>query len=217
MFSGGGWNVAVRWAQPLAAAGPVFGAGVDILGRAIVITGSGGDITAQWFDVSGSPLTGEFMLVKGFAAGSSTWFETSALIGGGVEVRRMDSDTSGLHAHALVLVQSGTASVQPAPQWMIDRADTRLQMTRGGKVYAVLPYGKRGANCSERLEIVTADGASCGAADYPIAAGSCDTLGLNLGEDGTVMQQLPSSMETTLSTAIMNHTCTWRFWVRALH
>ena len=60
------------------------------------------------------------------------------------------------------------------------------------------------------------DGKSCGARDYPLAAGTCDTLDLALGMDGTVIQQLPVSMETQVDQH-GSHTCTWRWWAAALH
>ena len=223
MWTGGGQAFSMKWQRPLASSGPVFGAGVDALSRALVITGgaSAGTITAQWFDSNGMPLTGEFVLLTGFVPSNNTWFETSPLIGGGLEVRRMDYDMSvGIVAHALVLVSSGAADVRPAPKWMVDRPNTRLQIARGGRAYAVLPFGTGGRDainfpCAQKLELVAADGTSCGSQDYPIAAGNCQTMDLNLAEDGTVVQQLSPSMETTINPLIGSHTCTWRFWTHA--
>jgi hypothetical protein len=217
MFSGGGTAPSVRWGpQPLASKGAVFGAGVDTLGRALVITDGGakfgdGNVSAQWFDRNGTPLTGEFVLLTSFVAGSSTWFEASPLIGGGLVVRRIDG---GAHAQALVVVASGAASVERAPEWMAARTDARLQIARGGHAYAVLPYGAKGVACSQRIEVLSPDGASCGTRDYPIADGACDTHDLAMGADGTVIQQLPDSMETA-DPLIVTHTCTWRFWPAA--
>lgn len=221
MFNGGGAAYGVKWGpQPLASSGAVFGAGVDVLGRALVVTGGSapfgaGSITAQWFDRNGTPLTGEFVLVTGFVPGSSTWFETSPLLGGGVEVRRMDLAGGVYHAKALVLVQSGAAVVQPPPRWMTDRPDTKLQIVRGGKAYAVLPYGAANVPCTQKVEIVAADGTSCGSTSYPIAAGTCNTPDLSVAQDGTVIQGLPASMETVTNEFRAWHTCTWRWWTRA--
>ena len=226
MWTGGGQAFSLRWNQPLASPGPVFGAGVDALGRSLVITGgaTSGTITAQWFDGTGSALTGEFTLVTGFVPQAQTWFETSSLIGGGLEVRRMDYDKSvGIVSHALVVVTSGMADVHAPPQWMIDRPNRRLQIARGGRAYAVLPLGTGGLDavnfpCTQTLEIVAPDGTSCGARDYPIAAGNCQTLDMTLGEDGTVMQQLSPTMESLSPSggSVGAHTCTWRFWTRAV-
>jgi len=91
------------------------------------------------------------------------------------------------------------------------RTDTRLQIARQGRAYAVLPMGAKGVSCSQRVEIVAPDGASCGATDFPIASGTCDTHDLVLGADGTVIQQLPDAMETKDEIHAF-HTCTWRWW-----
>lgn len=220
MYSGGGTRPVVLWGpQPLASAGDVFGAGVDLLGRSLVITDGTvkfgpGNISGQWFGPDGTPLTDEFVMVSGFTAGPSTWFETSALIGSGLLVRRMDHDAT-FHAHALVVVASGAATVQPAPAWMTSRPDTHLQVARGNRAYAVTPYGAKGVACSQRVEVLAADGTSCGATNYPIAAGNCDTGDLTLAEDGTLIQPLPRSMEGA-NPNNGSHTCTWRWWTAAL-
>jgi len=224
MYSGGGTAPALRWGpNALASSGTVFGAGVDLVGRTLVITDGRptfgkGTISAQWFERDGRALTDEFVLVSGFSAGESTWFETSPLIGSGLAVRRMDyaySQIGAYHAHALILAASGQPSVQPPPDWMVARPDTRLQIVRGGRAYAVIPYGAKGVACTQRIEVVAPDGSSCGARDYPIAGGNCDTHQLSVGADGTVIQMLPTAMETTDPIAF-THTCTWRWWPAAL-
>lgn len=221
MYTSGGGYPAVRWGpSPLASAGEVFGLGTDLLGRSLIITdGSArygaGTISAQWFGPDGVPLTDDFVLLSGFVPGSPTWFETSALVGSGVMVRRMDGYNPS-HAQALVTVASGAALVRPAPSWMTSRPDTRLQVTHGDKAYAVLPLAAKGVTCTQRLEVLAPDGTSCGAADYPIGAGTCDTGNLTLAEDGTVIQPLPLTMETS-NPVTFSHSCTWRFWPAALH
>src|SRR5207249_405312 len=102
-------------------------------------------------------------------AGASTWFEASPLIGSGLVVRRMDFD-HGLHSLAVVVVASGAPAVSAAPDWMISRRDVQLQLARGRRAYATLPYGAPSVACSQRVEVLAADGTSCGARDYPIAA-----------------------------------------------
>lgn len=222
MFSGGGTSssTGVVWGpKPLAAAGPVYGAGVDLTGKALVITGAGpGQLSAQWFGADGTPLTGEFTLDTTFVAGQNTWFECSPLIGSGLEVRRMDYDsgTQVTTAHALVIVDSGAPTVHPAPAWMTARPNTKLQIARGGQAYAVLPYGAQNVACTQRVEIVAPDGTSCGSRDYGIAAGNCNTLDLQMGADGTVIQSLPTGMETfSVNQTPQSHTCHWRWWTGA--
>jgi len=221
MFTGGAEPFDVKWGpKPLASAGPVFGTGVDLLGRSLVITDAtqkyGSEyVSAQWFERDGSPLTGEFVVVEGFNAGAATWFETSPIIGGGLLVRRMDLDQS-VHALALVIVQSGITTVNAAPVWMISHRDVQLEIARGGRAYAALPYGARQVTCSQRVEVFAPDGTSCGSRDFPIAAGTCDTRDVTLGADGTIIQQLPLSMETQRNPYNGSHTCTWRWWAGAL-
>src|SRR5438552_17262555 len=54
MYNGGGTSAGVRWGpKPLASLGAVFGVGVDLLGRSLVITDGAprfgaGNISAQW-------------------------------------------------------------------------------------------------------------------------------------------------------------------------
>ena len=217
LFTGGGSGAGARWGpKALASAGAVFGVGVDVHSRSLVITDGankfgGGTVSAEWFDAYGTPLTGEFVLLTGFAPGASTWFETTPLIGGGLLVRRMDGPS---RSQALAVLGSGSAKVEPPPAWMASRRDVRLQIARGGKAYAVLPLGAEGVPCTQTVEIVAPDGTSCGATNYPIAAGTCDTHDVTLGADGTVIQQLPQSLEET-NDVIGGHTCTWRWWTGA--
>ena len=218
MFHGAGPFAVVWGPNTLAAAGTVFGAGVDLLGRSLVITdgaakfGSGA-ISAQWFDIDGTPLTSEFLLVSGFHPGASTWFEASPLIGSGLLVRRIDSD-HGLHSQPLVVLESGAASASAAPDWMVARRDVQFHLARNNHAYATLPYGAPNVLCSQRVEVLAADGTSCGTRDYSIAAGNCDTGDLTMSADGTVIQPLPLSMETKLDVH-GSHTCTWRWWAAA--
>jgi hypothetical protein len=220
MFTGGSVAFAVVWGpKPLASAGTVFGAGVDLLGRSLVVTdgaakSGSGSISGQWFDRDGTALTGEFLLIRGFTPGPSTWFEASPLIGSGLVVRRMDSDR-GLHSLAMVVVASAATTASAAPDWMVSRRDVQLQPARGRRAYATLPYGAPNVACSQRVEVLAADGTSCGARDYPIAEGTCDTQDLTLAVDGTVIQPLPLSMETELDIH-GSHTCTWRWWAGAV-
>lgn len=218
MYQGGGTSAAIRWGpNPLASPGAVFGLGVDGASRSLVITDGaptfgGGVISAQWFDRDGAPLTGEFVLLRAFSAGTATWFDTAPLIGGGLVVRRRDGASQ---AQALVTLDSGATAVHDAPGWMTARPDVKLQLARGGKAYAVLPLAATGAACSQRVELVAPDGTSCGSADYFIAAGACDTFELWLGADGTVIQQLPTSMEQQFD-IVGGRSCTWRWWSGAV-
>jgi hypothetical protein len=221
MFTGGSTAPQLRWGpKALASGGAVYGAGVDLLGRALVITDGmkfGPDtISAQWFDRDGTALTGEFVLVTGFTAAESTWFETSPLIGSGVMVRRMDYSYSErvFRSQALAVVDGGMPSVRAAPDWMASRPNTRLEVARGRRGYAVVPYGAKGVPCTQHVEVLAPDGASCGALEYRIADGTCDTHDMAVGTDGTVIQLLPDAMETK-DPLLLTHSCTWRWWTGA--
>jgi hypothetical protein len=229
LYQGGGTDASVRWGPvSLASAGVVLGVGVDLLGRSLVITdGSkkfgGGSISAQWFDEHGGPISGEFLLIEDFTPGSSTWFETTALHGGGLLVRRMDATflpgvlitLPRLQSQALVTVGSGSTSVQPAPEWMTSRKNVKLQLSPNGRAYVALPYGADAVSCSQRVEILALDGTSCGATDYAIAAGTCDSQDMRMTADGTIVQPLPTALEQG-DPDMGGHTCTWRWWPRAV-
>jgi hypothetical protein len=209
----------------LASRGVVFGAGVDLLGKSLVITdGSAafgmGAVSAQWFGADGTPLTGEFLLIAHFTPGQNTWFEASPLLGNsaGLLVRRMDLDGTPVTTQkslALVTLQSGSTQVSPAPQWLVSRPNVQLVITHKGHAYATVPYRAIDVPCTQRVEVLAPDGTLCGSRDYPIAAGTCTTGDVTLSLGGTVIQQLPAAMES--ATAFDgNHTCTWRYWPGAL-
>jgi hypothetical protein len=218
-FSGAGTVPAVVWGpEKLASTGSVWGVAVDLLGRALVITDGApkfgpGHVSGQWFDQDGAALTEEFELLSGFVPGASTWFEAAPLIDSGLVVQRIDASGGATYARAQVVVTSGVNEVQPAPEWMVTRPDSALQIARGGQAYAVLPLGAKGVPCTQRVEIVAADGTSCGTREFKIADGICDTHDLTLGLDGTVIQRLPDSMESRSDVGAT--TCTWRWWPAA--
>jgi hypothetical protein len=64
------------------------------------------------------------------------------------------------------------------------------------------------------VDLVAPDGTMCGATNYPITSGTCDTLDLSMAEDGTVIQSLPTAMETQNFEGFRS--CTWRWWAGAL-
>jgi len=122
-----------------------------------------------------------------------------------------------LHSQALVIVTTAGV-VSAAPAWMTSRPDTRIQVSPDRLSYAFLPYGEQAVNCSQHVDVVAPDGTTCGTLSYPIAAGSCDTRDMAMGEDGTILQPLPSAMEqvTPPDAPVYGHTCTWRFWRNAV-
>jgi hypothetical protein len=184
------------WTAPLAGSGAVFGGGLDLGSDALVIMdgsarfGSGA-ISAQWFSSSGANLTDEFLLISGFQPGANTWFEVSALAGGGVAVRRVDStDSSGnvRSSRYLCVVGVGETSCGSMPQWLASLRDQRIEPIRNGAAYALLPDQRAASDCTQHVEVLDANGASCGGADLPMAQGSCTTRPLSVGREGTLIQ-----------------------------
>ena len=104
------------------------------------------------------------------------------------------------------------AASSDAPAWLtLHDATKRMHMAHGGRAYVFMPDPQtQVAACSQRLEVVAPSGKSCGFADFPIAAGPCTTQSIDVGYDGTVIQQLPREMEDV--DAQQNATCTWRYW-----
>src|SRR6266850_60761 len=186
------------WTSPLAGTGAVFGAGMDLSSNALaILDGSprfgAGAISAQWFSATGSALTDEFLLIQNFQAGMHTWFEVSALVGGGVAVRRVDSpDSDGTvqSSQYLCVVELGKTTCGQPPDWLASRRDARIEPIRNGTAYAVVPDPQSASSCSQRVEVVDSNGASCGTMDLPMAAGSCTTRSLSVGKDGTLIQPL---------------------------
>ena len=217
---------ATRWGpRDLPTDSAIFGLGVDLNGRALVIQDGyaqcSGCILAQWFERDGTSLTGSFTLIAGFSAGPATWFETAPLIDGGLAVRRMDADrsdqTQGFHSQWLVTVDSGKDTIQGAPDWMKARPDTDLALARAGAAYAVLPNGGFGQHCSQDLELVSRSGNSCAKWTLDLGGGgTCDTLELHLGLEGTILQRLPFELESNPDGMGRTKTCTLRFWTGAL-
>jgi hypothetical protein len=208
------------WSAPLASAGAVFGAGLDLFGNALVITdGSArfgpGAISAQWIGSTGRDITGEFLLIAAFEPGPNTWFEVSALGSGGVAVRRVDSaDFMGkdLRSHYLCVVGSGAPKCDSPPDWLSSRENVRIQAIRSGTAYAVLPDPATVAQCEQTVELVDSGGASCGIVRLRMADGPCRTRALAVGKDGTLIQPLATEAWQCDSRACR---ATWR-WLPGL-
>src|SRR3954470_3565059 len=211
-----GPDLSTKWTHDLASKGTVFGIGCDATNRCLVMTDGGpGTISAQWFDANGTAATGEFVILRGFQPGLSTWFETAPWIGGGVAVRRVDQqiDSTGRPwrtAQWLVTVPAGQATSHDAPQWLKDRANTNLALARGGKAYAVLPMGAPDVDCTQKIDVLAPDGTSCGTLDMTVASGRCRTEDVALSFGGTPIQSMPQQLSP-------KDMCSFRWWKDAVH
>ena len=212
---------------PLGTNAAIFGAGVDRVGLAVVILDGTkrfgpGAISAIWFDAVGARLTPEFEVLHDFVPGVSTWFETSALAGSGLALRRMDTaatDPTGeiLSSRWLALLPSGSESLDAAPAWLRSRPNTNLKLVRGGRAYALFPWAALLSSCEQTVEILSPSGASCGKLSFVVDGKACTSRELRIGFDGTVMQMLPTERETDLCPVRCDiQSCTVRYWPAAL-
>ena len=70
----------------------------------------------------------------------------------------------------------------------------------------------RGAgNCQQTVDVISPSGQLCGSSSFAIGGGSCTTMSIRVGYDGTVVQQGPKERETCQYNAHVC-TCTWRYW-----
>ncbi|MFL5388286.1 MAG: hypothetical protein ACJ79C_06130 [Myxococcales bacterium] len=200
----------------------IFGGGVDVNGRAVVIlAGGSGKIDAVWLDENGKQATAPFTILKDFQPGPSTWFETSPLIGGGLALRRMDAPSSSASEHRrtsqwLAVLPSAQARTDPLPDWLAQRPDTHMEFARGRRAYAFLPWGKDQDSCDQQIEVLAVSGVSCGKLDFAIDGNACRTRELRLGLDGTVLQKLPADRERPAAPGSPVVSCTLRYWPAAL-
>jgi hypothetical protein len=223
----------LRWGlAPLDSDGIVLGVGVDVLGRSLVLTDGAsrfgaGQVAAQWFERDGTPLTCAFALLANYAAadgptGSRAWLETVPIVGGGLAVRRADvtfaADYSArLTRRYVATVETGATRFSAPPSWMAALGGADLRLVRGRRAYAVLGEPQTSEPCTQHVKVIAPDGTPCGGRDYLIADGSCTPLPLTIGEDGTVIQQLPTSLEPVVSGPGGDlRACTWRWWAQAL-
>ena len=193
---------------------------VDRLGNALVLSAHGADnhkLTGQWIDHEGKAGP-ELQALDGLP--DSWWLGLYPRVGGGIFVHVTTTTNGGADVVKREWVRqfdSLATTGSPPPAWLASRPDTKIHMARSGSAYAMLslPNMKETPDCAQRLEIVSASGKSCGTATFFVARGACQSGSLDVGYDGTVIQQLPREMETTDSSG--NATCTWRFWPGYAH
>ena len=191
-----------RWHTQIAR--PAVALGVDRTGNTLALF-KASTLHAQWIDPSGHA-GAEFDLGDALAPPPSDSFEVYPRIGSGLFVLRL----AGGHTTWLHQLDSLATVARPAPDYLQSRPDTRLHMAHGGKAYAMLPIPVQG-DCTQRIEVLAPSGKSCGSAEFVLAAGSCTTSFIDVGYDGTVVQQLPASMEDH-SCPGNQCSCTWRWW-----
>jgi hypothetical protein len=196
-------HLTLRWTVTLPAnLYALRGYGVDRKGQTLVVFAGdslygAGSLAAEWIDhagVVGAPFP--------WSGPHGVAFEP-----------RVDSGLFFRDKTGLVMqIDSGATTASPAPSWRqtIDPRAT-LHMVHGGRGYAVLPPPGSSPTCTQVVEVRAPSGASCGSATFAIGTGgACDTKGITVGYDGTVVQQFPDSAEQQRSDG--QATCTWQWW-----
>jgi hypothetical protein len=90
-------------------------------------------------------------------------------------------------------IDSFSARMNPAPDWLRARSWNTLPVVHGGAAYAVLPLVTRGHRCTDSIEVVAPSGTGCGVADFVAKEGPCTPPGVSVGYDGTVVQHVPNT------------------------
>jgi hypothetical protein len=183
--------------------------GVDRSGNILRLFKSG-TLHGQWLDRSGNA-GAAFDLGDSLAPPPGDSFELYPRTGSGLFVLRL----AGGHTTWLHQIDSLATAAAPAPDYLQARPDTRLHVAHDGQAYAMLPIPAQG-QCTQHIEVLAPSGKSCGSAEFALASGSCTTNFIDVGYDGTVVQQLPDSMEDH-SCAAANCSCTWRWWPGFFH
>lgn len=99
----------------------------------------------------------------------------------------------------------GETATRALPEWLASRADWSFRFARGGRAYAVFPpAGRPSADCTQSLDLVSRGGRLCGRVTLREGGTGCTTGAVDLGWDGTVVQQSGRDR------------CAYRWWSRLL-
>jgi hypothetical protein len=104
----------------------------------------------------------------------------------------------------------------PAPAWLVaarPESLERFQLARNGQAYALISFGSGTSVCTTSVQIVTADGQSCGTATFPSPPGACATVGAQIGFDGTLLQENVSPTFCRDGSCA----CNWHWWTGFFH
>ena len=167
------------------------------------VMGMGGQhLAARWFAVDGTP------------AGDT--FDAGAVPGiYGAQMALRPTMGTGLVLQVngqWVLSFPNYTTVTAAPSWLASRPNTKLEYIHGQRAYALLPFkGTSATPCAQTVEVRAPAGNLCGTETFAFDSSSCTTNELDLGRDGTVIQQAP-----TESCGAGSCSCTHRIWAAAL-
>ena len=166
------------------------------------VMGMGGQhVAARWFAVDGTPAS------PTFDAGS-----VPGIYGAQMDLRPTIGTGLVLQvAGQWVLSFPNYTTVTAAPSWLASRPNTKLEYIHGQRAYALLPFkGASATPCAQTIEVRAPAGNLCGTKTFTDGSASCSTGEIDLGRDGTVIQQAPSE-----SCGAGHCSCTHRFWPAA--
>src|SRR6266702_663608 len=163
----------------------------------VVAISLGAAAPARWFDATGQPLT--------------PWFTLGNVVGTSIHLLLDGTVVLSDDGRWDVALQDGVSNPVAVPDWLAARPFTRLATIRGGRGYAVLPMDATSGDATH-FEIVTASGQSCGTFAVPAptvtATDSSTPLRLDVGQDGTLLQQLSRSVVPSP----VGVQCAFRWW-----
>jgi hypothetical protein len=162
---------------------PMFFAGtVSATGTTFAVWGERGMTRVAWLGRDGAlgaaPADDGATAEHGLDFG--TPIELAALIDGTVALR---AGATWRRAWA----SSATAGAAP-PAWLAERPGTRVRTVRGGTAYALVPDAAAAGACTQRVELLSAEGRLCGAVTVTASAPDCLPSTLDLGRDGTLLR-----------------------------
>lgn len=176
-------------------------AGVDLHGRLLVlwdgsVDGAGsGTLRGRWLRHDGSFIGAPFLAASGLSEG--TGYTLYPLIGGGLALL---ADNFSTGRQWLARYRPHIGGPLPPPAWLAARPNVIPRLIRDNHAYALVPVAYQTVpDCKQELELRAPSGRLCGTLTFPLAAGACETRGIDVGRDGTVIQQsvLPDDCQHT--------------------
>jgi len=207
LYANGTYNFADRFVETMHFApawvlvGTTFARHTLVLWDGAVMGMGGQHVAGRWFDVSGAP--------------ASPTFDAGSVPGiYGAQMNLRPTIGTGLVLQVAghwVLSFPNYTTVTAAPAWLASKPNTKLEYIHGQRAYALVPFaGVFSTPCAQTIEVHAPAGNVCGARSFTSATAACTSREIDLGRDGTVIQQAP-----TESCAAGRCSCTHRFWPAA--
>lgn len=205
-----------RWFTPFSFGnGAPMALGVDRAGNTLFLWKSYDDanrVRGVWLDPAGA-LGSPFDVHDDFGTGVS--LELRPQVGSGLFLRAIEyqylaDGTVEIQSQWVDAFAARSTAPQAAPDWLAFWGNSDLAVIRNGAGYAVLPNPTQMTGCAQTVSILAPDGTACGSQTFTLSSQSCTTAALTVGRDGTLIQQVPKSLESC--TAGGNCPCDYRWW-----